>query len=367
LIPANLSYCADVSFVRAQLAVLASLCAIACGDSTRLDRPAPAPAARLTGPTRLCVVSAQLPSCRSADEVERWLADPDLEIVGAALPPTGIQGARVLTLRTAGPEPIVFRAKWRAYATSSSKNSPRRELGAYQVQKLFLDPDQFVVPPTAPHCFGLDAYRARVDGRAAATFREFPCVYGVLSYWLEEVQTLPDAGRAGWFHWSGGALDVDLFAANPIYRDAVANLNLVTYLIGHADSHWKQFLIAKDPRVPVVYVVDNSMSFGAKKNTRVKQDWSQIRVPSLPSSSIERLRRAGPAVDALLSVADLEQQGDSMVRARTSVSSGRFSGEAAWADGRIRIGLRPDEVAGLRARLAALLDRIDKGDLRVHR
>ena len=76
-----------------------------------------------------------------------------------------MQGARILVLRRGG-DGEVFRVKWRAQSTTTSRNSPRRELAAYAVQKLFLEPEEYVAPPTAPHCFPLEAYRAAVDRKA---------------------------------------------------------------------------------------------------------------------------------------------------------------------------------------------------------
>ena len=67
--------------------------------------------------------------------MEDWLASADLEILDADRTPSGVQGARVLRLRR-GDGGEVFRAKWRAHSTTTSRNSPRRELAAYAVQKL---------------------------------------------------------------------------------------------------------------------------------------------------------------------------------------------------------------------------------------
>src|SRR6185503_4432576 len=171
----------------------------------------------LTQPTRLCVTHTPHRPCRDAAEIEAWLARPDLEIAGVDLTPTGIQGAQVLTLRVPGPRPIVFRAKWRAHSTSDGRNSPRLELAAHAVQKLFLAPSEWVVPPSAPHCFALDAYRAAVDAGAQATFPQAPCVYGTLQYWLENVQTLPDAEAAGWYDFShDGIMDDELFEKSAV-------------------------------------------------------------------------------------------------------------------------------------------------------
>src|SRR5687768_5416936 len=127
-----------------RMAIAALLPLTACHPVEKLDRPPPRPAAPLTQPARLCVTEAPRRPCRDALEVEAWLLRPDLEIAGVGLTPAGIQGAQVLTLRVPGPQTIVFRAKWRAHTTTDIKNSPRRELAAHAVQKLFLASSEWV-------------------------------------------------------------------------------------------------------------------------------------------------------------------------------------------------------------------------------
>jgi hypothetical protein len=304
--------------------------------------------------------------CRSAAEVESWLMHPDLEILGVSQTPAGIQGARVLTLRMPGPPPVVFRAKWRAQSTKTSKNDPRRELVAYAVQKLFLEPDEYVVPPTAAHCFPLDVYRRLVRANARASFRGVPCVLGYLSYWLENVQTIKEAGRAGWFDWDGDSLDDDLFEENPIYRDSVANMNLFTHVINHADTHSKQFLIRKNPQVPVVYSVDNSMAFDAKKNTKVRVDWAEIQVPSLTRRTVERLRDAATAIDRLGSVMDLKHNHRAGLLTPVPPRGKPSRTGLAWIEGRLVLGLSDFELDMLRDRVTNLLLRVDRGDIKLH-
>jgi hypothetical protein len=306
--------------------VILLLAAAACDEApAAVVGDHPPPDAPLTAPTQLCRKSAPQDHCRDADDVEALLGRPDLEILGAARAPAGIQGVRVLTLRAGGPVPVVFRAKWRATSTATRRNSPRRELAAYAVQKVFLEPDEYVVPPTARHCFPLEASRAVVDRRARATSSDPPCVEGVLSYWLEDVQSLNSATRAGWFHGADGhALDRALFDGNATYRDSIAMVNLFTYVIGHADSHAANFVITVDREHPLVYSVDNSLSLGMARNRHLaaRHDWSRLQVPALPRAVTDRLRNARGRLDEV-------------------------------------DGLTPDEIAGVRERIDALLRRLD--------
>ena len=353
-----------------RFAFIAPVFCLACTEPDDADEhPVPEPAAPLTMPDQLCRRTSHGRPCRTAGEVESWLVDPDLEILGSADPPTGIQGAQVLTLRVGRLMPIVFRAKWRAHSTTTTRNSPRRELAAYAVQKLFLEPDEYVVPPSAPHCFPLEEYRDRVDRKATATFAEAPCVYGILSYWLEDVQSLADAAEAGWFHGQyRHAFDPQLFADNAAYRDSISRVNLLTYIIGHADSHAKNFVITSDSAAPLVYSVDNSLSLGLKKNKRLdrRHDWSRLMVPALPRSAIDRLREdTSDRIERLAAFAALEPEGDGMAPVDPPEAEPDASG-LAWADGRLRIGLTASEIGDLKVRVALLLQRIDRGEIALY-
>jgi hypothetical protein len=253
----------------ALLGCLAAL-SVGCGQSL-----AP-PAAPLTPPTAWCA-GTQREGCRSTAEIEGWLGSPELAIVGAASTSTGIQGAKVLTLSVPGAAgPVVFRAKWRAYSTLSPINDPRRELAAYHVQRLFVDPSEYVVPPTHGHCLDLAEYRRHVDPTAQPTFHGFDCVFGMLSYWLENARTPADV------------YDPELYRESAVYRRSVSNLNLLTFLINHGDSHARQFLMVDRRDGPRVYAVDNSLSFGTFVNTDIGAalDLSRLQVPALPRAGV---------------------------------------------------------------------------------
>jgi hypothetical protein len=326
--------------------------------------------AALTPPARLCRRKALFESCWSAGDVEKWLRHPNLVIVGSAPTPGGVQDAQVLTLRVPSFPPTVFRAKWRAESSATRRNSPRRELAAYHVQKLFLEEHEYVVPPTAPHCFPLDEYRKKVDRGAKPSFRDTRCVYGILSYWLEDVQSLAGARKAGWFHGARGhALDRKLFDRNHTYRDSIAAVNLFTYLIAHADSHAANFIITRDRDEPFVYSIDNSLSLGLARNAKLAQedDWARLRVPTLRRGHIDRLRDAGDRIGELRSCAELEpDDGLLVVASRSDRSSAPPADGLDWIDGRLRVGLTASEIAGLRDRITRVIERAERKQLELH-
>jgi hypothetical protein len=348
--------------VRSCLIVIAATCLLGCWTQRTETRPH-----ALTQPVHLCRQGLTSQTCRSAEDVEKLLAG-GLEILGVRDASGGFQEARVLTLRSIGPRSVVLRAKWRAHSTTTARNSPRFELAAYEIQKLFLEPQEYVVPPTAPYCFPVAAYRARVDKTAEETFPGSGCVYGVLSYWLEDVTAVYDANAAGWFHGQYRHLfDPNLFERDPAYHDSIARVNLLTYLIGHRDSHAKNFVIARSETKPVVhtvYSIDNSKSFTLAQNTGIRplHNWSVIHVPSLPRAAIERLR--GAELSSLAVIAVLRPANDRLVA--TQVGTDTAIKGVDWTGDRLIVGLTATEIAGVRARIDELLHRIDRNELALY-
>jgi hypothetical protein len=313
----------------------------------------------------LCFSGPASRSCRTHEEVESWLHDPGLRILGCADTAQGIQGAKVLTLSApTALGSVVFRAKWRAYATRNPMSDPRKELGAYAVQSLFLTPDEFVVPPTAGHCFELLHYRATVQANATATMRGTQCVYGVLSYWLEDAWSTDVANDEGILESEDNAFDERLFNTSASYRRSAANVNILTYLIDHGDSHKRQFVLRGGQQTLWLYEVDNSVAFGTHTNPEVEQDWSQLLVPALPRASIERLKRADP--DDLAVIEQYENvAGLLRVTRRTAPGPERDAG-LRYHRGQLQIGLTRSEIRGVAARRTALLTSAGRKTMRTY-
>lgn len=335
----------------------------ACGSSL------PKPAAPLTAPAELCADATTVHPCRSVSSIEALLHQPRLEILGSAAPTRGIQGTKLLTL--AAPSragPIVIRAKWRAYSTLSAFNDPRRELAAYAVQRLFLAPDQYVVPPTAGHCFELSAYRARVDAKAQSTFAGIPCVWGVLSYWIEHAHSLGDAEDEGLVRSDVRVFDERLFSKSAPYRDSAAHVNLLTFLIRHADSHPGQFIFGHDLAFPHLYSVDNSMSFGATKNPDVAEDWSKLIVPAISAETARRLFEIGERDLLELSVIEqFRRVAGGLVWTKPEPGGEPSPDGLRWtAASELRVGLTSAEIRGVSSRLDALKQSIASRHLRTY-
>jgi hypothetical protein len=325
--------------------------ALGCGHHSPLAKPAEP----LTPPTRLCGAHEGPPACRSAAQLEQLLASA--ELVGMADTPSGMQGAKLLTLKAHG---VVLRAKWRPQSSGDLINEPRKELAAYAVQKLFLSDAELVAPPTVARCFPLESYR-RFAANESATFPKTDCVFGFLSYWLEGVKTVGAARKADLLDDGTGIWDAELFEEDATYRGSVASANLLTYLINHGDAHEEQFVLEEAPKGLRTYVVDNSIAFRSIKNPMLllRQDWSQLQVPKLPRATVERLRRLTDAdYEHLATVSELERKDGQLtpVRATDAKSDGTA---LSWDGDRLRIGLTPGEIALVRGRAGELLKRPD--------
>lgn len=322
--------------------------------------PLASPAAPLTPPTRLCAEGEEPPTCRTTPEVERLLAEA--ELLGVADTPSGMQGAKVLTLEAeVKGRDVVLRAKWRPQNSADLINEPRKELAAYAVQKLFLKDAELVAPPTVARCFPLDEYRKFVP-EAQASYPEVECVLGFLSYWLEGVKTVGSARKDGLLEQGSGIWDAQLFERDASYRSSVSNANLLTYLINHGDAHEEQFVLERTSHGLRAFVVDNSIAFRSIKNPMLllRQDWSSIQVPRLGKHTVERLRALSDADYASLStVAAFEKRDDELLQLRTWPSGANDGAAMSWNGSQLRIGLTPGEIALVRGRVGDLLRRSD--------
>jgi hypothetical protein len=334
-----------------------------CGGSEM-----PAPAAPLSPPTELCTPTTKQ-NCRGPAQIESWLQRPDLRIVGAAKLPEGIQGAQVMTLAvpTADGE-RVFRAKWRAHSTSGYYGRPRYELAAHAAQKLFLPPEQYVAPPAAGHCFELSEYRAKVEPNAQANFQGTNCVYGIFSYWLENVRTVEDATDDDLFDARGMPDDPELFWKNESYRRSVADTNLLTMLIRHNDGHPAQFLLNKDPVHPRIFIVDSSMAFESPENPKLTEntDWSKLQVPALSRASLERLKAADERVIEGLAVVEQYALTEDGQLSPTERQPPMCCTDAPlrWHGRSLQVGLTASEIAGVKQRRQAILARAERGEIK---
>ncbi len=301
------------------------------------------------------------------DQVEALLRDPDDNDVLASEGKGGTTGAREVMLHNR-PRDLKFAIKWKAMTgkrwvdalpffpgmLDGINNSPRKEIAAWRIQQLFLDPPDYVVPTSFPLCIPV-ADATAVDGSKEPTIEGSDCVLGLISIWMQDV-TLPDP-----------LLDDDRFREDPVYAHFLANFNLLTYVVRHHDGREGNFLVSKDDDRRQVFTIDNGVSFGGVFYNWFVPNWSDLRVPALRKASIDRLRE--------LTEEDMHRALGVLVEMRLDenkvfeiVEPGPNLDEeegVRFEDGRLQFGLTDDEIENAWERIEDLIEEVDDGDVAV--
>jgi hypothetical protein len=227
--------------------------------------------------------------------------------------------------------------------------SPRKETAAFAVQRWFLDPDDWVVPPTAMRCVPLAAY-SRLAPNMPATIEGTQCELGLLAVWLDHVKP------------AEVILDADRFQHDRTYATHVADFNLFTYLVEHRDGRGGNILVSEDGER--IYAVDNGIAFGNLVWNYFVTNWDVLRVPGLRRAAIDRLRRVTPRdIDALMVVAELRADRAGVLQPVTPTAPIDPSQGVRVRDGRVQLGLTADEARAVGDRLKQLLARVDAGEI----
>lgn len=238
--------------------------------------------------------------------------------------------------------------KWkpvRDEGCDSFNNTPRKEIAAFQVQRWFLDPQDYTVPPVRMHCLPVEEVQ-RFDEGAEPQVDGTDCVLGAVSLWLDDL-TVPEE------LWTPRR-----FYRDPVYAWHMANLNLFTYVVRHRDGAPPNLPVSADPDNPRVYAIDNGMSFGGAIHNIFAKNWDELEVPALRAEAIERLRAVGEQeIEALSEVTLLVKRGDTIVE----VPTGTEVPEGTWSRS---LGLDDRERGAITTRIEELLQRVDAGEIR---
>jgi hypothetical protein len=287
-------------------------------------------------------------------QVERLLAFEEAEPLGFRRTRSGTSGAERVELRfpRAG-EQFWVKAKRMPEDLDGINNAPRKELAAYAIQRLFLDPEEYVVPTPVARCMPLDAFRRDHPG-TSSTLPGIRCVLVLLSVWLQDV-TLPET-----------LYDERRFLEEPSYAYFLSNFNLLTYLIDHRDGRAGNFLVASDDSRRQVFSVDNGVSFDPDfpfYNWFVP-NWNAIRVAALRRESVERLRGLEERdLDFLLVVEQLEMDEAGVLRRVEPTAPIDPEEGASYRDGVVQLGLTEDEIEDVWERIEELLEDVEDGEI----
>lgn len=249
------------------------------------------------------------------------------------------------------PDCMPIRVKWAAAPRSgdSFNNRPRCEIAVYELQKLFLDEGDYVVPPTVARAVPLDEYPR--EHAVISTFSGTGAVVVLMQYWLSNV--------------SGADLyDEDRLERDSVYARHLADLNVLTYLVRHADAGPGNLLISTVEGNPRLFAVDNGVTFGEICNR--PDDWRNMRVDRLPRGTVERLRAISEEElhRALGVLVQFEVRNGRLVQVEPTANLDA-SGGVRRVDGVIQMGLTGGEIEDVYERLQDLLKDIDEGEYEI--
>jgi len=285
-------------------------------------------------------------------EFLRLLRFSDFEILSEEGTQHGMTGATKWTVSFAqGPQKI--EVKWKKSPKMFGEgwnNSPRREIAAYKIQELFLDPPDYLVPPVASRCIPIEQFQKLKPKAEPNLSGGFNCVYGVLSGWLKNV-TLTHP-----------VLDKKRFETDRFYALSMANANLLCYLINHQDTVDDNFLISTVKGRPRVFSIDNGISFHWEFHNFFIDQLNEIRVPALPKRTIERLRKVNDAdLEKLGVVEQLEADDKGILRHVEPGENFQPSIGSRLRGKTLQIGLTRFEIDKVKERIQKLLQEVDQG------
>jgi hypothetical protein len=233
-------------------------------------------------------------------------------------------------------------------------NSPRKELAAWKIQTLFLDPADYTVPATALRCIPHER-QSEYSDTPSSTLPGTKCLLREATIWMQHVAP-PDE-----------LYEEERFLDNVSYAYHMANFNIFAYLINLRDNRSGNVLVSKDEDNRRVFAVDNGVAFGTIWYNWFYPPhyaWRTIRVPALPRNSINRLRELRREdLDFLMVVAQMEADSEGVLR---NVDPGppidpddgtNFDGAT------LQLGLTADEVNDIWERIESLIKRVDAGKI----
>jgi hypothetical protein len=286
-------------------------------------------------------------------QLESMMAGDDFTIVSAEISRPKAKGDITLKVEASfdGQAPVRFKLRKSEPGAESFNNVPRYDLAAYELQKLFLDPPEYVVPPTALRFVPLEEFR-RYSPNVERTFSGAEEVLAVVQYWLNEVKVIADV------------YNPETFASDPVYARHIGQLNVFTDLIDHSDSNAGNFLISRVTPGARVFSIDNGVAFASEESDRGKL-WKDLRVDRLPADTVERLRRITPETlqQTLGVLAQWELREGRYVRVPATANLAPNQG-VRRADGVVQMGLKKSEIGRLARALEKLLEQVDEGKVK---
>jgi hypothetical protein len=286
------------------------------------------------------------------EELERLLTAEPLVITHAEISRPNAKGDITLKadISFGGAPPLRVKLRKAEPGANSFNNVPRYDLAAYELQKLFLDPAEYVVPPTKLRMVALADF-ARYSPGVRRTFPDADQVVSVVQYWLSDIKSIPDV------------YDPVRFAADPVYARHIGQLNVLTHLIRHRDSNQGNFLIGKAEQGARVFSIDHGVAFESDDSDR-GDVWKDMRVTRLPADTVERLRTIAPELltERLGVLAQWQLRDGNYVATAKGENMSESRGVRRSGDD-LQMGLNKSEIRGVYRLMQGLLKRVDAGEI----
>ena len=287
-------------------------------------------------------------------DLEQLLAAEPLVITQAEISRPKAKGDITLKADVSfgGAPPLRVKLRKAEPGAEAFNNVPRYDLAAYELQKLFIDPAEYVVPPTTLRFFPRADF-AKYQPDVARTFSSADQVLAVLQYWLSDIAVIADIYNPA------------RFAADPLYARHIGQLNVLTYLIAHRDSNAGNFLIGKAATGARVFSIDHGVAFASEDSDR-GEAWKVMRVDRLPADTVARLRTITvPVLEQRLGVlAQWKLEGDRYVP--VALGPNLAPNRGVRREGRdLQMGLTRSEILAVNRLLTRLLERVDAGEITV--
>jgi hypothetical protein len=288
------------------------------------------------------------------EEFQRFDRMP-IDVVSQKAAGSSTTGARKVVIRLSESDTeLTLKSKNFPPFLDGLNNSPRKELAAYAIQRFFLDPIDYVVPTFGVRCLPLEEWEKRNSG-LPVILDGTECALITYAFWLQDV-TLPDP-----------LYDEQRFSTDARYAYNLGNFNILTYLISHHDNRLGNFLVSKNEDDRRVFAIDNGTSFGAFLFNWFYPpniSWRKIKIPALPSSTVDRLRNLKEKdLDTLGVILQLEADSDGILRIEKPGEPIDEEDGVSVHETTIQLGLTDDEIEDVWERIEDLLEDIDDGKI----
>jgi hypothetical protein len=288
-------------------------------------------------------------------ELERMLATEPLQIVSAEISRPKAKGDITLKAEVSFGGRPPFRVKLRKSEPGAEafNNVPRYDIAAYELQRLLMDPAEYVMPPTALRMIPLADFQ-RYSPDVKPTFKGADEVLGVVQYWLQEIKVVADV------------YDAARFESDPVYARHIGQLNVFTFLIEHRDSNMGNFLISKAEQGPRVFSIDHGVAFASLDSDRGTA-WLEMRVNRLPKDTVERVRiLTKDELSARLGVLAQWELRDGHYVAVSPTANKWPSRGVRIKDGVVQMGLTRAEIAAIDRQVKRLVHQVDFGTIKAY-